>query len=200
MHEGSMCASPPPGHSAASDAELVQAVARRDRAAFVELFGRYAGRINAFALRRGAPAADADEIVQDVMVAVWRRAASFDPARAAVSTWIYAIARNRRIDMIRRAQRPAPDPEDPLFRPDPAPDAAGVLAAAERQARLREGLAALPAEQRRVLTLAFYDGLSHGEIAAQEGLPLGTVKSRIRLAFRHLRGALGDDLAEGFDG
>jgi RNA polymerase sigma-70 factor (ECF subfamily) len=178
----------------------VQAVARRDRAAFVELFGRYAGRINAFALRRGAPAADADEIVQDVMVAVWRRAASFDPARAAVSTWIYAIARNRRIDMIRRAQRPAPDPEDPLFRPDPAPDAAGVLAAAERQARLREGLAALPAEQRRVLTLAFYDGLSHGEIAAQEGLPLGTVKSRIRLAFRHLRGALGDDLAEGFDG
>jgi RNA polymerase sigma-70 factor (ECF subfamily) len=79
-----MCASPPPGHSAASDAELVRAVARRDRAAFVELFGRYAGRINAFALRRGAGAADADEIVQDVMVAVWRRAASFDPARAAV--------------------------------------------------------------------------------------------------------------------
>jgi RNA polymerase sigma-70 factor (ECF subfamily) len=195
-----MCASPPPGHSAASDAELVRAVARRDRAAFVELFGRYAGRINAFALRRGAGAADADEIVQDVMVAVWRRAASFDPARAAVSTWIYAIARNRRIDMIRRAQRPAPDPEDPLFRPDPAPDAAGELAAAERRVRLREGLAALPPEQRRVLTLAFYDGLSHGEIATREGLPLGTVKSRIRLAFRHLRGALGDDLAEGFDG
>jgi RNA polymerase sigma-70 factor, ECF subfamily len=194
-----MSASPPPGHSAASDAELVRAVARRDRAAFVELFGRYAGRINAFVMRSGASAPDADEITQDVLVAVWRRAASFDPARAAASTWIYAIARNRRIDMIRRSRRPAPDPDDPLFRPDPAPDAAGALAAAERRARLRAGLAALPPEQRRVLAAAFFDGLSHGEIAAREGLPLGTVKGRIRLAFRHLRGALGEDLAEGFD-
>jgi RNA polymerase sigma-70 factor (ECF subfamily) len=193
-----MSASPPPGHSAASDAELVLAVARRDRAAFVELFGRYAGRIHAFAMRGGA-AADADEITQDVMVAVWRHAGSFDPGRAAASTWIYAIARNRRVDAIRRSRRPAPDPNDPLFRPDPAPEAASALAAAERQGRLRAGLAALPPEQRRLLELSFFDGLSHGEIATREGLPLGTVKSRIRLAFRRLRGALGDDLAEGLD-
>ena len=95
---------------AASDAELVLAVARRDREAFVELFERYAGRIKAFMMRAGAAAADADEIAQDVMVAVWRRAGSFDPARAAASTWIYAIARNRRIDVIapRRAGRARP--------------------------------------------------------------------------------------------
>jgi RNA polymerase sigma-70 factor (ECF subfamily) len=187
----------PPGPDAATDAALIRAVAGRDREAFVALFGRYAGRVKAYAMRAGAGAADADEIAQDVMVAVWRHAASFDPARAAASTWIFAIARNRRIDLVRRARRPGPDPEDPLFRPDPAPDGFVALDAAEREARLREALHGLAAEQRRVLTLAFFEGLSHGEIAAAERLPLGTVKSRIRLAFRHLHAILGDDLAEG---
>jgi len=194
-----MCAEPPPGYSTASDADLVLAVGRRDREAFVELFGRYAGRINAFVMRAGIGAADADEATQDVMVAVWRHAGRFDAERAAASTWIYAIARNRRIDVIRRSRRPVPDPEDPLFRPDPSPDGLREMAVAERQALLREGLASLAPEQRRVLEAAFYDGLSHGEIAAREGLPLGTVKSRIRLAFRHLRAALGDELAAELD-
>jgi RNA polymerase sigma-70 factor, ECF subfamily len=194
-----MCASPPPGHSTASDDALILAVARRDREAFVELFGRYAGRINGFVLRAGIGTADAEEITQDVMVAVWRHAARFEASRAAVSTWIYAIARNRRIDFIRRSRRPVPDPDDPLFRPDPAPDGLPVLAAAERRALLFAGLATLPPEQQRVLEAAFFEGLSHGEIAARDGLPLGTVKSRIRLAFGHLHAALGEDLAEEFD-
>ena len=193
-----MSASPPPGQLAASDADLIRAVAARDRAAFVALFERYAGRVKAFAMRGGAGAADADEIAQDVMVAVWRNAASFDPARAGASTWIFAIARNRRIDHFRRAGRPAPDPADPLFQPDPAPDGFAALSGAEREARLRAGLEGLAPEQRRVLVAAFYEGLSHGEIAVREGLPLGTVKSRIRLAFRHLHAVLGEDLAEGF--
>ncbi|HRO12942.1 sigma-70 family RNA polymerase sigma factor, partial [Amaricoccus sp.] len=169
---------------------------RRDRAAFVALFGRYAGRVKAFAMRGGLPAADADEIAQDVMVSVWRNAAGFDPARAAASTWIFAIARNRRIDQIRRAARPTPDPADPLFQPDPAPDGFAALSGAEREARLLAALADLPPEQRRVLQAAFYEGLSHADIARAEGLPLGTVKSRIRLAFRHLHAILGADLAE----
>jgi RNA polymerase sigma-70 factor (ECF subfamily) len=193
-----MSASPPPGSAADSDADLVAAVARRDRAAFGALFERYAGRIKAFMMRGGASAADADEITQDVMVAIWRRADSFDPARAAASTWIFAIARNRRIDLVRRAGRPGPDPLDPLFHPEPEPDSFAAVSAAEREARLREALAGLAPEQRRVLVLAFYAGLSHGEIAARVGLPLGTVKSRIRLAFRHLHAILGEDLAEGF--
>jgi RNA polymerase sigma-70 factor, ECF subfamily len=178
-----------------SDADLIRAIAAYDRGAFAVLFDRYAVRIKAFMLRAGASEQDADEIAQDVMVSVWRRAASFDPARAAASTWIFAIARNRRIDMIRQARRPAPDPEDPLFQPDPEPDGLVTVSLAEREALVREGLANLPAEQREALRLAFYDGMSHGEIAERTGLPLGTVKSRIRLAFRHLRGALGDDIA-----
>jgi RNA polymerase sigma-70 factor (ECF subfamily) len=194
-----MSASPPPGPAAASDAELIGRVARQDRAAFAELYGRYAGRVRAFVLRAGAPAPDADEIAQDVMVAVWRHAESYDPKRAGAATWIYAIARNRRIDFLRRARRPEPDPTDPLFQPDPEPDGLALVSAVEREAQLRAGLAVLASEQRLVLAAAFFDGLSQSEIAAREGLPLGTVKSRMRLAFRHLRGVLGPELAEGWD-
>jgi len=180
---------------AASDAALLAAIAGRDKGAFAVLFERYAGRIKGFMMRSGASAQDADEIVQDVMVSIWRRAASFDPARAGAATWIFAIARNRRIDLIRRASRPAPDPEDPLFQPDPEPDGLDTLAQAEQEARVRAGLATLAPEQRAVLVAAFYEGLSQSEIALAHNLPLGTVKSRFRLAFRHLRGVLGEDLA-----
>jgi RNA polymerase sigma-70 factor (ECF subfamily) len=193
-----MSPAPPPGHDAASDDALIRAVADADRDAFVTLFERYAGRVKAYLMRTGASASDADEITQDVMVSLWRHAASFDPSRAAASTWIFAIARNRRIDVFRRAARPGPDPFDPLLQPDPEPDAYASLSAAEREARLRAALAGLAPEQQRVLVASFYEGLSHAEIAAREGLPLGTVKSRIRLAFGHLHAILGDDLAEGF--
>jgi RNA polymerase sigma-70 factor (ECF subfamily) len=193
-----MLSSPPPGPAVDSDAELILAVAAGDRSAFVALFERYAGRVKGYAMRGGASAADADEIAQDVMVSIWRRAETFDPARAAASTWIFAIARNRRVDFHRRAARPGPDAADPLFQPDPEPDGFVALDGAERQARLREGVATLSDEQHRVLVAAFYDGLSHSEIAAREGLPLGTVKSRIRLAFRHLHALLGDEIGEGF--
>ncbi len=180
-----------------SDAALLRAIAASDRDAFITLFDRYAGRIKGYLMRTGASASDADEIAQDVMVAVWRNAARFDPDRAAASTWIFAIARNRRIDMVRRV-RPLPDPEEPLFQPDPEPDGYHLLDAAEREARLRAAVADLGDDQRRVLVAAFYEGLSHTEIAAREGLPLGTVKSRIRLAFRRLHAVLGADLGEEF--
>ncbi|MFQ8431639.1 sigma-70 family RNA polymerase sigma factor [Amaricoccus sp. W119] len=191
-----MPAAEPDPLSEASDAELLVRVARRDRDAFVALFDRFAARVKAFMMRGGASEADADEIAQDVMVLVWRRAETFDPSRAAASTWIFTIARNRRIDVLRRTLRPAPDPADPLFQPEPEPDGFSRMDATEREARIRAGLAELSEDQRAVLVAAFYDGLSHAEIAARLGLPLGTVKSRIRLAFRHLRGALGDTLAE----
>lgn len=191
-----MPAAEPDPLSESSDAELVLRIARRDRDAFVALFDRFAARVKAFMMRGGASEADADEIAQDVMVLVWRRAETFDPSRAAASTWIFTIARNRRIDVLRRTLRPAPDPADPLFQPEPEPDGFSRMDATEREARIRAGLAELTEEQRAVLVAAFYDGLSHAEIAARLDLPLGTVKSRIRLAFRHLRGALGDTLAE----
>ncbi len=184
-----------PADPALSDAELMALVARQDRPAFDALFARYAGRIRAYLIHSGADGRDADEITQEAMVAVWRRAELYRHERAAVSTWIFTIARNRRIDAIRRARRPEPDPSDPLFVPDPEPDGLSILTTEERDAQVRSGIAGLTPDQRAVLIASFYEGLSHGEIAARLDMPLGTVKSRIRLAFRHLRSVLGDDLA-----
>lgn len=180
------------------DAALLALIADQDRAAFAELFERFGVRIKAFMLRGGASNEDADEIAQEVLVTVWRKAHLFNPEKAAASTWIFAIARNRRIDMIRRAARPEPDPEDPLFQPDPEPGGYQALSAQELAARVRGCVAELPEDQRAVLRAAFYDGLSHSEVAAHLDLPLGTVKSRIRLAFKAIRGALGDEAAGAF--
>ncbi len=177
-----------------SDEVLLARIACGDRAAFATLFGRYAGKVKGFLARGGAPSAEADEAAQEVMLAIWRKAATFDPAKAGAATWIYAIARNRRVDMARR-RRPAPDPDDPQFRPDPAPPADSAAAAADRDRLVRAALSALSAEQRDVVRLAFYDGLSHAEAAEALALPLGTVKSRLRLAMARLRGALGDEFA-----
>ena len=192
-----MSASPPPGQLAASDADLIRAVAGRDRAAFVALFERYAGRVKAFAMRGGVGAADADEIAQDVMVAVWRNAASFDPG----------ARRRLDLDLRHRAQPPhrrlpprrppGARPADPLFQPDPAPDGFAALTPPSARPGSAPGSRAWRRSSGGCWSRAFYEGLSHGEIAAREGLPLGTVKSRIRLAFRHLHAVLGEDLAEG---
>lgn len=181
---------PPEGDS---DADLLAAIGRGDRQAFAEFFGRYALRVKAFLIRGGTPRDLAEELSQEVMVTVWRKASSFDPARASVATWLFTVARNRRIDMIRRQSRPTPDPEDPLFQPDPDPDGAAIVGAGQRDAVLRAALERLPAEQREVLTVAFYEGLSQTEIADRLGVPLGTVKSRSRLALGRLRGILGEE-------
>ncbi len=188
-----------PGHDPAegpSDAELLARLAAADdRAAFAEIFARYAGRIRAFLLRGGAHPDVVEEATQDVFVSVWRRAATYEPAKAGVSTWIYAIARNRRIDLIRRQARPAPDPNDPLFQPDAPEDPARAAASADRDARVREALEALSKDQLEAVRLTFYAGLTQAEIAQATGAPLGTVKSRLRLAFARLREALGDDFS-----
>lgn len=179
-----------------SDSDLLIRVAAQDRAAFAALFERFAGRVKGFLMRWGMADDQAEEAAQEVMVSVWRRAGSYNPEKAAVSTWIFAIARNRRIDMIRRNTRREPDPDDPLFQSDPEPDSAVTYSAQERQETVRAAIAALPAPQRDLLFLAFYEGCSHGECAERLGVPLGTVKSRIRLAFAKLRSILGDDIVE----
>ena len=182
----------PPDPPELDDAALVAAIAGHgDRAAFAELFGRFAGRVKGFLIRGGLTHELAEEIAQEVLVTVWRKSALFDPARASVSTWIFTIARNRRIDHLRRQARAEPDPDDPLFQPDPEATPEEEAAAASRDGRLREALAALPSDQMDVVRLSFYAGLSHGEIAEQLGLPLGTIKSRLRLSFNRLRAELG---------
>jgi RNA polymerase sigma-70 factor (ECF subfamily) len=173
---------------------LVEAVARaQDREAFSELFAYYAPRVKSYLMRLGADGAAAEEIAQDVMVTVWRKAALFDRAQAGVSTWIFRIARNRRIDVFRRSKKPELDPEEPMILPAGVDAPEARVEAMETEARVREAMRDLPAEQLDLLKLAFYEGLSHREIADRTGAPLGTVKSRIRLAFAKLKGKLGEE-------
>ena len=169
-------------------ADLVEAIAaHQDRAAFAALFAHYAPRLKGYLLRLGLGPAQAEDLAQEVMVTVWRKAGQFDRAQASVATWIYRIARNRRIDAFRREQRAVLDADDPGLQPsaEPAPDAG--LDATEREEKVRAALAELPSEQVDLVRRAFYEGLSHRQIADVTGLALGTVKSRLRLAFQKLR-------------
>lgn len=155
-----------------------------DRAAFARLFDFYAPRVKALAMRGGASAAVAEEIAQDVMLRVWRARSQFDPSRAEASGWIYQIARNRRADIARR--RPPPVPEEIAARPGPE-EAEAALALAEEVSRLRQALRALPAAQREMVEQAYLGEMTHQEISRGTSLPLGTVKSRLRLAIDRLR-------------
>lgn len=172
-------------------ADLVERIAARgDRAAFATLFEHYAPRVKGYLARLGLEPGRAEELSQEVMVAVWRKAASFDRRKATVSTWVYRIARNRRIDLFRRDKTAALDPADPQLSPEPAPPPDAGVEAAQREAQVAAALADLPAEQREMVRAAFYEDLSHSEIAERFGLALGTVKSRLRLAFDKLRSRL----------
>ncbi len=166
-------------------AHLLAVRDRQDTAAFAALFGHFAPRIKAFLMKGGAPQALAEECAQDVMATVWHKAHLFDPTRASVATWVFTIARNRRIDMLRKQRRP--EPEDLPWGPEPEPDQADVLALQQESEKLAAALAELPQKQRDLIERAYFGDLSHTEIAAETGLPLGTIKSRIRLALERLR-------------
>jgi RNA polymerase sigma factor (sigma-70 family) len=157
----------------------------QDRAAFAALFRHFAPRVKGFLMKSGASAALAEECAQDVMATLWQKAHLFDPARASVTTWVFTIARNRRIDALRKARRP--EPEDLPWGPEPEPDQADAFELAQDTERLGEALSQLPETQRVLIERAYFGDLSHSEIAAETGLPLGTIKSRIRLALERLR-------------
>lgn len=164
----------------------------QDRAAFAALFEFYAPRIKGMLIRIGTPADTAEDMAQETLLTVWRKAGYFDPARASASAWIYAIARNLRIDRLRGDRRAKIYAAlEPAEREAPeGPDRA--LDAAERDQRVRTALKELSPEQVRVVELSFFEGRAHGDIAALLNLPLGTVKSRVRLAMARLRNLLGD--------
>lgn len=157
----------------------------RGRAAFAALFDHFAPRLKGFVMRSGTGAEQAEEIVQEVMLTVWRKAAQFDPTRAQVSAWIYQIARNRQIDVFRKEQRPMP--EELGDARDPEPDANDILAVEQEASQLKQALARLKPDQREIIESAYKGELSHQEISAETGLPLGTIKSRIRLGLEKLR-------------
>lgn len=160
-----------------------------DETAFAELFQHFAPRVKAFLIRSGASEATAEDCTQDVMATLWRKAHLFDPSRASVATWVFTIARNRRIDLIRRERRP--EPEDLPWGPEHDPAPADVMVMQQENARLGQAIAKLPEAQRDLIRQAYFGDLTHSEIAAATGLPLGTIKSRIRLALERLRRAMG---------
>lgn len=170
----------------------VERVARaRDREAFKALFAYFAPRLKGYFMRIGAGAGAAEDLAQDTMLAVWNKAGYFDPAKASVSTWIFTIARNLRIDAHRRARDPRQLVEATDGVPEPMPS--DHVLCAERETRVREALARLPSDQAVVIRLSFFEDRPQSEIAALLEIPLGTVKSRVRLAMSRLR-ALVEDL------
>jgi len=181
-----------PDRSAPADdwSRLLRAVAeRQDREAFARLFEHFAPRIKRHLMQGGSPEMQAEELAQEAFVAVWRKAAQFDPAQAAAATWIFTIARNLRVDLLRRRQ--GIEALDEAFDFDgldgEAPSAEDRLHAARLTERLGHALAQLPPEQRQVLRLSYFEDEPHSRIAAALGIPLGTVKSRMRLAVAQLR-------------
>jgi RNA polymerase sigma factor (sigma-70 family) len=157
----------------------------RDQRAFAELFGYFAPRIKAFLMKSGASETLAEECTQEVMATLWQKSHLFDPTRASVATWIFTIARNRKIDALRKQRRP--EPEDLTWGPEPEPDQAEVLGQRQESKKLAEAVRSLPDKQRELVEQAYFGDHSHTEIASQTGLPLGTIKSRIRLALERLR-------------
>ncbi len=159
-----------------------------DEGAFAELYAHFAPRVKGFLMKSGADTTLAEECAQDVMATLWQKSHLFDPARASAATWIFTIARNRRIDALRKSRRP--DPEDITWGPAVPPDQADLLALQQESAALTKAIGALPAKQKALIEAAYYADLSHSEIAKETGLPLGTIKSRIRLALERLRQAM----------
>lgn len=174
-------------------ADLIQSIAqRRDRQAFAALFAHFAPRVKAWMLRSGVNPTAAEELAQETMLSVWRKAHLFDPQRAGASTWIFTIARNLRIDAIRRERHPSDLMPDPTEEPDAPVQADRVMAMSQQETRIRSALSLLPPEQAEVIRKAFFEDKVHAEIEQELGIPLGTVKSRLRLAMTRLRAALGD--------
>ena len=167
-------------------AELIKKVETlKDISAFEELFNHFAPRVKAFLMKSGADPQMAEECSQEVMATVWRKAHLFDPSRASASTWIFTIARNKKIDAIRKQNRP--EPEQLYPDQDYEPDQESVVELQQETERLTLALGELPEKQRVLVEKAYLGELSHSEIAEITGLPLGTIKSRIRLALEKLR-------------
>lgn len=176
---------------AAEFADYIGAIANgRSEAAFEALFRYFAPRIKSYCLRLGADASGAEEITQEAMVSIWRNAGQFDPAKASPSTWIFTIARNLSIDRFRKGRRPEFDPHDPALVPEDQLPPDRVVEQAQMQENVRKIMDSLSLNERNVLMLSFYENLSHGEISKHLSIPVGTVKSRIRLAFAKIRSTL----------
>ena len=174
-----------------SDAELLAGIARHDEASLAALYDRYHRLAFSLALRVVNDRGRAEDVVQDAFLSVWRKAATFAESRGSAKTWLTSIVRNRAIDLVRARRESDSDDETVLLAlRDGAPSVVEQVTASLDRDAIRTAVAQLPVDQRQAITMAYFEGLSHSEIADATGLPLGTVKSRIRLAMGRLRDAL----------
>ena len=171
--------------------DMIVAIARtKDKASFIKLFEHFAPRVKSYLMKGGAREDVADELAQETMLNVWNKAESFNPVKAAASTWIFTIARNKKIDSLRRRAANADielDAEGPNALRDENPSPSESMMRADETTAISEAIKKLPEEQADLIRQSFFEGKSHGEIAAEKKLPLGTVKSRLRLALERLR-------------
>ena len=176
-------------------ARLIEAVAcEADRDAFNQLFAHFAPRVKSLMLRNGVGSELAEEIAQEALLLVWRKASQFDPNTSGVAAWIFTIARNLRIDLVRKARSSVSlEQADYLAWEDETISPEALMLSRQESALVQRALSTLSDEQVRVIKEAYYEEKSHGEIAAEADIPLGTVKSRLRLAIQRLRAVLDND-------
>ena len=182
---------PPVGNRLMADL-LYRVSQRRDVQAFRELFQIYGPRVASYMMRRGVDPQVAEDLAQETLLTVWRKASLYSGEKGSATTWIFTIARNLRIDRIRRELPFQPLPDGHGEEPEPGPNPEAAAAGNEIAKRVRAALAELPSDQREIVVLSYIDGLSHSEIGERLGLPLGTVKSRMRLAYQKIRQSLED--------
>ena len=170
-----------------NDSELLLQIANKNKPAFEEFFKRYAQKIKFLMLKLGAKNVDAEEISQEVMAILWRKSKLYDPQKSTASSWVYTIARNYRVDLLRKGNRCILDKDDPTFVPEPYLNSVQILIKNERYTRITSVLNQLSPERKQLLISAFFEGLSHAELAKKYKKPLGTIKSRLRLIYESLR-------------
>jgi len=170
-----------------NDSELLLQMGNKNKRAFEEFFKRYAQKIKFLMLKLGAKNVDAEEISQEVMAILWRKSKLYDPQKSTASSWVYTIARNYRVDLLRKGNRCILDKDDPTFVPEPYLNSVQILIKNERHKRIASVLNQLSPERKQLLISAFFEGLSHAELAKKYKKPLGTIKSRLRLIYESLR-------------
>jgi RNA polymerase sigma-70 factor, ECF subfamily len=176
---------------AAKDEELTNLLglvaSNKDRVAFGSLFKLVGPRIKGYLMKLGSNDIVAEDLLQEVMLTVWRKSETFDRGKAAVSTWLFTIARNKRIDMLRKEIRPQLDPLDPMLTPNQEEPADEVYSSNQQSLKITDAIDKLPEEQSKLIKMTYYEDKSHSVIAKELNMPLGTVKSRIRLASTRLK-------------
>ena len=169
---------------------LVDVGRNKNKDAFIALFDYFAPRLKSFLMRGGLGPDQAEELAQETLLAVWHKAGNFDPSKASASTWMYTIARNKKIDFFRKNDRPDPDPNDPYFKLNEETSQIDGLSFVQEADVISDAMKDLPDEQADLVKMAFFEDKTHQEISETTDIPLGTVKSRIRLALKKLESAL----------